>query len=108
MMEKIRPYVHKIVLVSLVVLLAVAAAGDYVFIKNNNSLQKENGSKAEQVTVLGNKLSVATTEIEALKKKYESSAIQCKTKADDLHAQIAAFAKQAAACEQIKQKLHIK
>jgi Tfp pilus assembly protein PilO len=104
MLEKIS---NKIVLVVLVALLVVSAAGNYFFMAKSKTLQDEVDREAGQITASNNKLSVEKTETDSWKKKYETANVQCKIETDDLKAKMAAFAKQAAACEQIKQKLHI-
>jgi ElaB/YqjD/DUF883 family membrane-anchored ribosome-binding protein len=92
----------------LIVLVVGAAAGNFILMKNNNELEAELEKRNDEIKVLNSKLKGSTTEVDSWKKKYEASVDQCKTDTDNLQARIAAFAKQAAACDIIKRKLHIK
>lgn len=59
---------------------------------------------ADQVTALSNDIGTFKTEAEMAKKDLEELKTKNQTQAEDL----AAFAKQAAACEDIKKKLNVK
>ena len=81
---------------------------DYIFIQKSKQLQADLAQSVEQRTTMNKKLNKARSEVDLWKKKFESADSQCQTESDDLKSKIEAFAKQAAACEQIKHKLHIK
>lgn len=99
---------NKIIGGVLIAMLALAAAGDYIFSQKNGELDAELQKRNAEIKDLKNKLAGTTSQAESMNNKYEASVAQCKTDTDNLQAKIAAFAKQAAACEQIKHKLHIK
>lgn len=107
-MDKFKQYTKIFSLVMLLGLLATSVAGNYIFNKKYTELQSTLKKNNAELVNLKNKVKDNESGSALLKKQYEESASQCKTENDDLKAQIDAFAKQAAACEKIKEKLHIK
>ncbi len=107
-MNFIKNNANKIIGSVLIALLAAAVAGDYIFLQKIGELNAGLKKRNDEIKDLKKTLTGTTTETESWKKKYDDSIAQCKTDTDNLQAKITAFAKQAAACEQIKHKLHIK
>jgi uncharacterized protein (DUF3084 family) len=94
----------KLVIGALVVLLVLAIAGSVIFIQKSIDLQVEIHKKSDELLVLNKQLS--SVRVEADKKISEAQAMHN----DDVQAyqeKVAAFAKQAAACEKIKRNLHL-
>jgi flagellar basal body-associated protein FliL len=108
MIEKIKQHANKIIIVILCALLAAAAAGDFILFQKSNQLQAESRQKTKLIEVLNRKLSAATSEAESWKMKAGAVETQCSAETNTLKEQIAAFAKQAASCDLLKKKLHIK
>jgi len=106
-MENFRAYAPKIAIGLLVIFLAAASVGDFIFYQKLNQLQTEGQKKSDQITTLNVKLSNAAKIEDTLKTKFNTAQVQCKFDTDTLNEKIEAFSKQAAACNAIKQKLHL-
>ena len=107
-MDNFKRYAKILGVVILLALLATSAAGNYIYNKKYTELQATLKKNNEEFVNFKNKVKDNESGTALLKKQYEESASQCKTENDDLKAKIDAFAKQAAACEKIKEKLHLK
>lgn len=107
-MEKIKRHANKIIIGVLVVLLAGSAVGNFFFSQKISEMQLDLHAKTDLLAKLNKKLTALEAELDSLKSKTAANENQCKIDNESLKSQIAAFAKQAATCEAIKKKLHIK
>jgi septal ring factor EnvC (AmiA/AmiB activator) len=107
-MNLIQPIRNKITLLAIVALLAISAAGNFWLFQSKSQLQSELSQKTEQINSLNKNMSQSTKNEEDLKKKISTAENQCKAETDGLKDRLAAFAKQAAACDKLKKKLHVK
>lgn len=93
---------------ALCVLLAASIGGSYLLMQQKSAkletMKAELQKGAEQITALTNDIGTLKTESEMAKKELEEFKVKHQNQSEDL----AAFAKQAAACEDIKKKLNIK
>ena len=93
---------------ALCALLAASLCGGFFLIQQKNAalenVKKELQKSSEQVTALTNDIGTFKTEAEMAKKELEELQAKNLDRAEDL----AAFAKQAAACEDIKKKFNVK
>lgn len=89
-------------------MLAATLAGGFFLVQQKNAVIESTKSElqkgAEQITALTNDMGTLKTEAEMAKKDLE----EMKSKHQNLSEDLAAFAKQAAACEDIKKKLNVK
>ncbi len=108
MIKKIKQHSNKIIIGILCALLATAIAGGYIYIQKSNQLESESLLKTKQIKDLNEKLRAATSETDSWKTKAGTAESQCAIETSTLKDQVAAFAKQAASCDQLKKKLHIK
>ena len=98
---------HGISLALCALLVASLAVGYLLIQEKSSSLETtkaELQKSAAQITALSNDIGTLKTETEMAKKELE----ELKTKHQDQSEDLAAFAKQAAACEDIRKKLSIK
>jgi prefoldin subunit 5 len=93
---------------ALCALLVASLGGGYFLIQQKNAtletMKAELQKGTEQITALTNDIGTLKTEAEMAKKELEEFKAQHQNQSEDL----AAFAKQAAACEDIKKKLNVK
>lgn len=106
-METIKQHALKI-MIALAILLIAAVAGDFVMYQKSAAQHDSLSRNAAQITELQRKLESAIADNKSLKNQLAAKDAQCKAESEDLNAKLAAFAKQAASCEAIKKKLHLK
>ena len=107
-MENFNSTGSKIVLVVGIVALVGSLGASAFLYMNKSTLEKENSQQTKQLDLLTKKIVSLESDNSKMKLQIETTSKQCESENADLKASIAAFAKQASACEAIKQKMHIK
>ena len=98
---------HGISLALGVLLTASLGGGYFLLQQKSNTIESMKGElqkSAQQITALTNDIGTLKTEAEMAKKELEEFKVKHQNQSEDL----AAFAKQAAACEDIKKKLNVR